>query len=170
MTTTQCTGKHTYTVTGSGGETLGGTQTGPKLAWVLWTNAGPDALDMTATHPDGAVCVAETRAARALLPGGPYKTRRDAAVDTKPLSDAVDAQDPDEDDDADADTVREARRNAAAGYVTGRLAHLGVDLGAFDEKIAARVAEWEPEAVAVILGWAQRARAAGRDSAIGDGR
>lgn len=168
MNTTQCTDKHTYTVTGPSGETLGTTKNGPKLAWAVWTNAGADALDMTATHPDGTLCPAETRAARALLPCGPYATRRDARIDGQPLREAVRAVDPDDEATSEtAEAAHEARRRAAADYVTGRLRHLGVGLGAYDEHVAAWVSGWEPEVVAVILGWTERARAAGRDSMVG---
>lgn len=120
MTATQCTDEHTCTITGPAGETIATTTNGPKLAWVQWTNAGPDALDLTATHPDGAACPAETRAARALLPGGPYDTRKQARTDGQPLLDAADATDA---GGPSAVAVHEARRKAAADYLTGRLAH-----------------------------------------------
>lgn len=166
MTPTQCTDKHTYTITGQGGETIARTSGGPKTAWVHWTTAGDAALDMTATHPDGAMCLTATHAARALLPCGPYHTRKDARIDGRPLLDAMDAADPD--DGPMTDDVRKARRQAADEYVIGRLTHLGVELGTFDRRIAEWVSEWEPEVVATILGWAVRARHAGRGSAMGE--
>lgn len=165
MTTEQCTSKHTYTITGTSGESIASTTVGPKAAWVHWANAPSRALDLTATHDDGTVCLAETRNTRTLLPGGPYETRKNARIDGQPLRDMVDAIDPD--GEAADDGVR-ARRQAAADYVTGQLGHLGVHLGAFDQRIAAWVSEWEPEVVATILGWAARARAAGRDSTMRD--
>lgn len=164
MTTEQCTSKHTYTITGPGGETLATTTGGPKLAWVHWNNAGPRALDVTATHSDGAVCLPATREVHALLPHGPYETRRDARVGGLPLIAVQEIANPD--DDPITDEIREAQHQAAADYITGLLTHLGVELGAFDQRIAAWISGWEPEVVAVVLGWAVRARAAGRDAAI----
>jgi len=163
MTARQCTEKHTYTITGPAGETLASTTNGPKLAWVHWADAGAQALDLTAAHPDGAVCLPETRAARALLPHGPYNTRKQARTDGRPLRDAIDAANPH--DDPMTDAIRDAARKAAADYVTGRLTRLGVELGEFDQRVAAWLADWEPEVVAVVLGWAVRARDAGRDAA-----
>ena len=41
------------------------------------------------------------------------------------------------------------------------LSAAGVELGAYDERIAAWLANWEPQTVAVIAGWVSRASAAG---------
>jgi hypothetical protein len=49
--------------------------------------------------------------------------------------------------------------------VTGALGAAGVELGAYDERIAAWLTTWDPETVAVVLGWVERAHAAGRAGA-----
>jgi hypothetical protein len=45
------------------------------------------------------------------------------------------------------------------------LSAAGVELGGYDHAIAAWMAGWEPEVVAVIAGWVQRARQADDQSA-----
>ncbi|HZP53867.1 hypothetical protein, partial [Actinocrinis sp.] len=118
----------------------------------------------TATHPDGTRCATETRAVRALLPGGPYESRQQASIDGQPLRDAVNAA-TGEHDGPLTDAEYDAMRQAATDYLTTRLTRFGVELGVFDQRIAAWMADWEPHVVAVILGWVQRAHQAGRDSA-----
>lgn len=97
--------------------------------------------------------------------GAPYETRSEARTDAQPLRDAMHAATPH--DTRDQDAAREAQRTAATDYTTAHLTRHGVQLGAYDEHIAAWLTTWEPETVTVILGWVQRAHQAGRDSASG---
>ena len=98
-------------------------------------------------------------------PGGPYETRSEARTDAQPLHDTMNALDPH--DTRDRAAAREAQRTAATDHVTAHLTRHGVRLGAYDEHIAAWLTTWEPETVAVVLGWVQRAHQAGRDSTTG---
>lgn len=171
-TTTLCDRKHEYTITGEDGQILATTRTGRHLAALRWKQTSPQALDLTATHRDrddpnqtGDPCPTETRAARALLPHGPYETRQDARIDGQPLRDAVDAA-TEEHDGPRTDAEYDAMRQAATAYLSGRLGRLGIELGAFDQRVAAWIADWDPEVAATVLGWVTRARAAGRDTAI----
>ena len=50
---------------------------------------------------------------------------------------------------------------ASRGMLTEALAAAGVELGAYDERIAAWLAGWEPHTVAVIASWITRAAAGG---------
>lgn len=50
------------------------------------------------------------------------------------------------------------------GLLLGTLREAGVELGAYDKRIAGWLADWEPHVVHVILGWIERARAAGHSA------
>lgn len=47
-------------------------------------------------------------------------------------------------------------------HITSSLTADGIAMGQFDVAIARWLARWEPETVAVVLSWAERAYAAGR--------
>lgn len=89
---------------------------------------------------------------------GPYETSRQARADAEPLNEAVRAVDP---GGVMTNAIRTARRQARIDYVTDALGAAGVELGPYDRRIAAWLANWEPETVQVVLAWVGRARAAG---------
>jgi hypothetical protein len=59
--------------------------------------------------------------------------------------------------DRDPGAGKMAPHNLA--MLTDALSAAGVELGAYDERIAAWLARWEPQTAAVIAGWVGRARA-----------
>ena len=94
---------------------------------------------------------------------GPYETSREAYDAARVLREAV----------ADADpgagpmtrAVIAARSTARTQYVRGVLEVCGVELGAYDRRIAEWVAGWDLETIQAITGWIERAYAAGRTTA-----
>lgn len=90
---------------------------------------------------------------------GPYNTSTEALTDAEQLLQVVRAVDP---GGPMTPAIRAARRQAAVDHVTGVLAAAGVELGAYDQRIAAWLAVWDADTVQVILGWVERARDAGQ--------
>ena len=89
---------------------------------------------------------------------GPYETGRDAFEDAAVLRTAVAAVDPGGDM---TQAVIAARSKVRTDYLFGVLAVAGVELGAYDRRIAAWVAGWDVETIQAIAGWVERAHAAG---------
>ncbi len=94
---------------------------------------------------------------------GPYDTAAQALADAAALTAAIRAADPGHGPMTDA--VRAARLKARTDYLTRALAAAGVELGAYDRRIAAWLADWEAETLQVLVGWIERARL---DQAPGD--
>ena len=88
---------------------------------------------------------------------GPYETGRDAFEEARVLRSAVAAVDPGGDM---TQKVIAARSKARVQYLRGVLEVCGVELGAYDKRIAEWVASWDVETVQVIAGWVERAYAA----------
>lgn len=91
-------------------------------------------------------------------PHGPYGTEAEARTGAAPLLAAFEQADG---DGKMTDAVRQARRQAASEYLTGTLNRAGVELGAYDAQIADSLTTGEAEALAVIVGWIERAHADG---------
>lgn len=93
---------------------------------------------------------------------GPYETSGEAYAAARVLRQAV----------ADADPgsgpmtrdVIAARATARTRYVRGVLEVCGVQLGAYDKRIAEWVAGWDIDTIQTIAAWVERAHAAGRDA------
>jgi hypothetical protein len=96
---------------------------------------------------------------------GPYQTYTEAMNAADALRDAVHAADA---GGTMTEAVRAARRQAAADYLVDGLAAAGVELGAYDRRIAAWLSTWEAETVTVVLGWVQRANAGGYEQGCAD--
>lgn len=92
---------------------------------------------------------------------GPYETARDAFEDARALRETVAAADPGGDM---TQAVIAARAKARVQYLRGVLEVCGVEVGAYDRRIAEWVASWDLETIQVITGWVERARAAGQDA------
>lgn len=58
---------------------------------------------------------------------------------------------------------RAARQRARVQYLRGVLEVAGVELGAYDKRIAEWVASWDVETIQVIAGWIERAYQSGAD-------
>jgi hypothetical protein len=80
---------------------------------------------------------------------GPYDTDADARAGAAPLLAAL------------AKAGADGKKTAASGYLTGVLGRSGVELGAYDTRIAEWLATQEPETQAVVVGWVHRAHADG---------
>lgn len=91
---------------------------------------------------------------------GPYETSREAFDAARVLRETVAAADPGTGPMTEG--VIAARTKARVQYVRGVLEVCGVQLGAYDKRIAEWVAGWEVETIQAITGWIERARAAGR--------
>lgn len=91
---------------------------------------------------------------------GPYETGRDAFEDARVLREQVAAADPGGRMTA---PMTVARAQARIRYVRGVLEVCGVELGAYDKRIAEWVAAWDTETIQTITGWIERAYAAGRE-------
>jgi hypothetical protein len=89
---------------------------------------------------------------------GPYETGRDAFEDARVLREAVAAANP---GGARTPDMTAAIAKARIRYVRGVLEVCGVELGAYDRRIAEWVAAWDIETVQTITGWVERAHAAG---------
>jgi hypothetical protein len=85
---------------------------------------------------------------------GPFETCADAYEASGTLREAVNAADP---GGSMTDRIRAARWDARTRYVTDALAAAGIELGAYDERIAVWLAGFEPETVQVVTGWIGRA-------------
>ncbi|GAA2842554.1 hypothetical protein [Kribbella solani] len=59
------------------------------------------------------------------------------------------------------DEVRAQRRREDAAIILDELAAAGVELGAYDRRMIAWLADWEYGTLVTIASWIQRARAAG---------
>jgi hypothetical protein len=89
---------------------------------------------------------------------GPYGTEADARTGAAPLLAAFKQADG---GGKMTDASQQARRRAAAEYLTGTLDRAGVEVGAYEAQIADSLSTGEPEALAVIVGWIERAHADG---------
>lgn len=87
---------------------------------------------------------------------GPYDTAAQARADAAPLTEAIHAVDPGV--GPMTDTVRAARLQARVDYLTRALTGAGVELGEYDTRIVAWLADWETETLQVLVGWIERAR------------
>jgi hypothetical protein len=90
---------------------------------------------------------------------GPYQTSAEAFADAAPLNTAIHAVDPGYGPMTDA--IRGARLKARIDYLVSALTDAGVELGEYDARIAAWLADWETETLQVLVGWIERAHAAG---------
>lgn len=92
---------------------------------------------------------------------GPYETSREAFDAARVLRETVAAADP----DSGLRTRSIAARSAArVQYVRGVLEVCGVQVGAYDKRIAEWVAGWDIETIQTITSWIQRAHGAGQDA------
>lgn len=91
---------------------------------------------------------------------GPYETTNDALEDARVLRELIEAVN---ESGARGEQWRAARQRARVQYVRGVLEVCGVELGAFDKRLAEWVAGWDVETIQVITGWVERARAASQD-------
>lgn len=96
-------------------------------------------------------------------PHGPYDSSAQAFADAAPLNTAIHAVDPGF--GPMTDKIRAARLKVRVDYLTRALADAGVELGDYDRRIAAWLADWETETLVVVLGWIERAAGAGRSTA-----
>lgn len=90
---------------------------------------------------------------------GPYDTAAEALADAAPLTAAVRAADPFPRPMTEA--VRAARLKVRVDHLVRALTGAGVELGEYDARIAAWLADWETETLQVLVGWIERAHAAG---------
>jgi hypothetical protein len=88
---------------------------------------------------------------------GPYDTAAQAQADAASLTAAIRAADPGVGPMTDA--IRAARHQARIDYLTRALIGAGVELGEYDRRIAAWLADWETETLQVVVGWITRAHA-----------
>lgn len=86
---------------------------------------------------------------------GPYDTEAQARTDAAALLAAIHTADPGI--GLMTDEIRAARLQARVDYLTGALADAGVQLGDYDRRIAAWLADWETETLQVLVGWIERA-------------
>jgi hypothetical protein len=91
-------------------------------------------------------------------PHGPYGTEAEARTGAAPLLAALKGA---EGGGKTTGAAQQSRRRAAADYLTGTLNRAGVELGAYDTQVADSLTTGEPEALAVIVGWIERAHADG---------
>jgi hypothetical protein len=91
---------------------------------------------------------------------GPYDSRTQAFADAAPLNDALRAADPGP--GPMTDEIRAARLRVRVEYLTGALVDAGVEMGEYDKRIAAWLADWETETLQVLVGWIERAAAGHR--------
>ena len=89
---------------------------------------------------------------------GPYETGHDAFEDARVLREQVAAVDPGGDM---TQAVIAARLKARVQYLRGVLEVTGVELGAYDKRIAEWVASWDVETIQTVAGWIERAHEAG---------
>lgn len=93
-------------------------------------------------------------------PHGPYESSAQAFTDATLLNTAIHAVDPGY--GPMTDKIRAARLKVRVDYLTRALTDAGVELGEYDRRIAAWLAEWETETLQVVVGWLTRAHDAGR--------
>jgi hypothetical protein len=82
---------------------------------------------------------------------GPYETDSDAMRDAAHVHQAYRA----------AGGQRGLMDRINEDLLLGALREAGVELGAYDRRIAGWLSDWEPHVVQVLLGWLERAHAAG---------
>ena len=92
---------------------------------------------------------------------GPYDSSAQAFADAAGLNAGIYAVDPG--CGPMTDEIRAARRQVRVDYLVRALADGGVELGEYDRRIAAWLADWETETLQVLVGWIERAHAAGRN-------
>ena len=90
---------------------------------------------------------------------GPYETPAQAREAAAALTAAIHDADPGL--GPMTDEIRAARHQARIDYLTRALDGAGVELGAYDRRIAAWLADWETETLQVLVGWIERAHAGG---------
>jgi hypothetical protein len=88
---------------------------------------------------------------------GPYETGGSAVIDTRGVFIA-----------AQASADRDLASKILEGLVLGSAREAGVELGAYDRRMIAWFATWEPEVVQVILGLIERAHIGGRRAAAAE--
>jgi hypothetical protein len=98
---------------------------------------------------------------------GPYESGRDAFEDARVLRETVAAADLGGDM---TQAVIAARSKARVQYLRGVLEVCGVELGAYDKRIAEWVASWDLETIQTIAGWIERAHGAGQAAQGGGAR
>jgi hypothetical protein len=92
-------------------------------------------------------------------PHGPYDSSAQAFADAAPLNTAIHAVDPGY--GPMTHKIRAARLQTRVDYLTRALTDAGVQLGEYDRRIAAWLADWETQTLQVLVGWIERAHAAG---------
>ncbi|MBR7832452.1 hypothetical protein KDL01_04240 [Actinospica durhamensis] len=92
---------------------------------------------------------------------GPYETSREAYDAARVLREAVAAADP---GGSMTQNVIAARSTARTQYVRGVLEVYGVQLAAYDKRMAEWLAGWDVETIQTITAWIARAYAAGQDA------
>jgi hypothetical protein len=85
---------------------------------------------------------------------GPYESSQGAFEDARVLRGLLEAVN---ESGAGGERWRGARQRARVQYVRGVLEVAGVELGAYDKRIAEWVASWDLETIQAITGWIQRA-------------
>jgi len=93
---------------------------------------------------------------------GPYRTEAEALADAAPLIAAERAVDPGNRPMTDA--IRDARLQARIRHLAHALVDAGVELGDYDRRIAAWLCDWEDATLQVLVGWIERAHAAGHSA------
>lgn len=97
-----------------------------------------------------------------MIPRGPFETVEEAFVAAEPLRAACAAV---RASDRAADQIRQRRIGARDTYITGVLHACAVDLGALDRRATRWLAAVaDSEEIVMILGWVERAYAAGQDA------
>ena len=97
-----------------------------------------------------------------ITPRGPFETVEEAFVAAEPLRAACAAVHA---SDQAADRIRQRRIGARDAYITDVLAACAVDLGALDRRATRWLAAVaDSEEIVMVLGWVERAYAAGQDA------
>lgn len=90
---------------------------------------------------------------------GPYDTDAEARAAAAPLTAAIRAADPGL--GPMTSEIRAARLKARIDYLVCALTDAGVELGEYDARIIAWLADWEVETIQVLVSWVGQAHAAG---------
>jgi hypothetical protein len=159
MSGPRCTREHAYSVTGERGALLGHVAASAEQALTQWTVFAGEARSIDVAHLNGAVCRAEQERLAGLgsrgAAHGPYETDRDAARDSAHVYDAYRGNP----EQGLIDRINE-------GLLLAALNGAGVELGAYDRRIAGWLAGWEPQVLQVVIGWIERAHQAEQPDAI----